>query len=141
MMRDGAGFVCLNGVWLHVSEFRPPLRPYLLCSANCNKEVRRASAQIGMHGVKEYLAAWEQREIKRELEKWGPNELKLSSLGGASSSRRKRGSPRGSKKKRQRRTLWIGFSLEDNDDIDELEEPLDRGQDANVNGKEIVITE
>ncbi|GLJ15732.1 hypothetical protein SUGI_0258900 [Cryptomeria japonica] len=100
MTRDGKGFVCLDCHWLHVSEFHPPLHPYFIWSANCNKESRRAFAQIGMHGIKEYLKTWERRDVKLELEKWGTSRSAM-----ASSSRWKRGRPRSSKKKKVRRTL------------------------------------
>lgn len=39
MTRDEVGFMCPNGAWIHANEFKPPLHPYLLWSANYNKEV------------------------------------------------------------------------------------------------------
>lgn len=122
MTRDGVGFVCPNGTWLHISEFKPPPRPYLLWSANCNKEVHRAYAQIGMHEVKEYLKMWEKQELKLEIEKWGDFEAKSSQSGGSTSTKRKRGCSRKSRKRQGRRTLWISFPPKDNNDIEDSEE-------------------
>ncbi|GLJ55845.1 hypothetical protein SUGI_1199150 [Cryptomeria japonica] len=72
MAMPDEGFVCSGKSWLHVSEFTPPLRPFLLWSANCNKEVCRASAQIGMNGIKDFLRTRNAQAIKAELAKWGP---------------------------------------------------------------------
>ncbi|GLJ21700.1 hypothetical protein SUGI_0404390 [Cryptomeria japonica] len=66
MARQGEGFIYPGGEWLHVGEFTPPLRPFLLWNASCNKEVRRASAQIWMQGIKDYLKAKEARKVKEE---------------------------------------------------------------------------
>ncbi|GLJ25904.1 hypothetical protein SUGI_0496640 [Cryptomeria japonica] len=125
MTQDGVGFVCLNGSWLHASEFKPPLHPYLLWSANCNKEVHHASAQIGIHWVKEYLKMWERQELKMEMEKWGAFEAKSSQLGGSTSTKCKCGRLRGSMKKQCQHTLWIGFPPKDIDDIEDLEEQME----------------
>ncbi|GLJ38857.1 hypothetical protein SUGI_0791970 [Cryptomeria japonica] len=97
-----------NGSWLHVSEFRPLLHPYLLWSAKSNKEVCHAFVQIGKQGVKEYVKAWERQELRLELVKWGPSEKYLQS-GRTSPSKRKRSRPRDSKQKQSQQTLWIGF--------------------------------
>ncbi|GLJ23025.1 hypothetical protein SUGI_0434550 [Cryptomeria japonica] len=98
MSRDGIGFVCPNGVWLHSNDFRHPLRSYLLWSVDSNKEVRwaqrNASRQMN-------IWARERQEICRELAKWGSKECKSidEDSSSDSSSRRKRGRPRGSRKK------------------------------------------
>ncbi|GLJ16184.1 hypothetical protein SUGI_0270340 [Cryptomeria japonica] len=52
MIRDGVGFVCPNGAWFYASDFKPSLHPYFFWSANCNKEARRTTTQIGLHGMK-----------------------------------------------------------------------------------------
>ncbi|GLJ18847.1 hypothetical protein SUGI_0336600 [Cryptomeria japonica] len=141
MLRDGSGFACPNGVWLHLSKFRPPLPPYLIWSADSSKEVRRASAQIGLHGVEECIRSWEKQGIRRELAKWGPKDGKSTEedSGSGLSSKRKRGHPRGSKKKMQNRTLWIGFPPEDHDDLDESADQREDEENNEGKGKEIAI--
>ncbi|GLJ05870.1 hypothetical protein SUGI_0026950 [Cryptomeria japonica] len=121
MARDGEEFVCPNRVWLHSNEFHPPMCPFLWWSADCNKVVRRASTQIGMHGVQDYIHMWERMEIRRELEKWDPSNAKSTKedSGWGSSTRRKKGRPRGSKKKPRSHSLWIGFPPKVHDDLDD----------------------
>ncbi|GLJ49143.1 hypothetical protein SUGI_1036740, partial [Cryptomeria japonica] len=70
MVRNGEGFVFPGGDWIRVSDFTP-LRIFLLWSANFKKELYRASAQIGMNGVKDYLRSREVQSIRDELAKWG----------------------------------------------------------------------
>lgn len=141
MVRDGEGFVCPNGMWLHSSEFQSPLCPFLLWSANCSKEVHRASTQIGMHGVQEYIRVWEHAEICLVLEKWNPSIGRKvggdSSLG--SSPKKMHGRPRGSKNTTGGRSLWIGFPLEAHDDHVDDKDQCEHLMDGCEKGKEIVV--
>ncbi|GLJ48273.1 hypothetical protein SUGI_1019090 [Cryptomeria japonica] len=106
--RDGQGFFSPGGLWLHVGKYSPPLRPFLIWISTENKELRCASAQIGMVGSKDYVQAFVVKNLRWELEKWDPHSERTPAIPGASSSRRKRGKPKGAKKKTGR-TLWIGF--------------------------------
>ncbi|GLJ53992.1 hypothetical protein SUGI_1154810 [Cryptomeria japonica] len=91
MTRDGVGFVCPNGGWLYASNFKPLLHPYFFWSASCNKEARHAAAQIGLHGVKEFLRSWEKQELRMEMSKWESRESKPSHSGSSTPTKRKRG--------------------------------------------------
>ncbi|GLJ35935.1 hypothetical protein SUGI_0721050 [Cryptomeria japonica] len=93
-----------------------------------------------MHGVKEYLKMWERQDMKLEMEKWGAFEAKPSKSGGYTSTKRKHGRPRGSRKKQCRCTPWIGFPLEDNNDIEDPEEQMEQAEETSGEGKEIVST-
>lgn len=69
--------------------------------------------------------AQERQEIQKELDKWGPYEMRPSRSTKDSSSRHKQGRPRGSKKKMTRWTLWIGFTPKHKDDVDDPEVAAD----------------
>lgn len=96
MAHQGEGFVCPRGDWLHVGKLIPPLRPFLLWTANGNKEVRRASAQIGLQGIKDFLKSREAHIVRDEVAKWLPRDENQERAKEASPPKRKRGRPVGS---------------------------------------------
>ncbi|GLJ30497.1 hypothetical protein SUGI_0603540 [Cryptomeria japonica] len=88
-----------------------------------------------------FTAAWENAEIRLELEKWSPSLGRRlggdSSLG--SSPKKKRGRPRGSKNIMGGRSMWIGFPAEAHDDHVDEENRRERAMEGCEKGKEIVV--
>lgn len=65
-------FESVDGAWIHVSEFTPPLQPFFLWSATFDKEAKRSVAQAGMYGIVQYLETVDVWQARVKMAKWGP---------------------------------------------------------------------
>ncbi|GLJ11833.1 hypothetical protein SUGI_0178150 [Cryptomeria japonica] len=91
-----------------------------------------------MTGVKIFLKSEEEKYLRWEVQKWGPYSEHSPKALEVATSQRRRGRPKGSKKKA--RTIWIGFPLDNHATVGPSQTREQKAPSQN-RGKEIVIAE